>query len=81
MKLAELNDADTTLTLTQTPDGVQVLATQCDGVSLPVTVHDQTYGTLGDAIKAVLVFYVGEWESVFIRNRLSEKLVDAIQAS
>ena len=79
--LAELNDTDTTLTLELDQGAYRVLATQCDGMSLPVTVHDQTYGNLGEAIKAITIFYVGEWESVFIVNRLSERMVSAIQAS
>lgn len=80
MLLAELHDADTTLTLSQVPMGYQVLAIQCDGVSLPITVHEKTYGNLGEAIKAIAIFYVGEWESVFLVNRLSERMESAITA-
>ena len=81
--LASLNDADITLTLNEleaTEKPFQVLATRCDGISEPEVAHDQCYGTLGEAIKAITIFYVGEWESVFITNRLSEKMVSAIQA-
>lgn len=81
--IAELNDADITLMLHDLEAGEKrfwVIATRCDGVSPPETVLDERYGSLSQAIKAIAIFYVSEWESVFITNRLSEKMVDAIQA-
>lgn len=81
-QLAQLTDADTTLNLARTDAGkYRVEAVQCDGCSLPRVVLDGEYDTLGQAIKAITVFFTSEWESVFITNRLSEKMKDSIQAS
>lgn len=79
--VANLNDADISLFVYQ--DGLKffVIAERSDSVNPAEVVLNQEYGSLGEAIKAITVFYVSEWESIFIRNRLSEKLEQAITAS
>jgi hypothetical protein len=78
--IAKLEDADITLTLDEQEGAFRVLATRYDSTSVPVDALDATCGSLSEAIKAIMVFYVQEWESVFVKNRLSEKLAQAIQA-
>lgn len=77
---AQLKDADTSLTLEQRGDKIHVLATRFDSVNPPVDVIDQDYANLSAAIKAIMIFYVQEWESVFVLNKLSEKMANAITA-
>lgn len=79
--IAQLKDADTSLTLEQHGESFHLLATRYDSTSVPIDVLDQTYGNLSEAIKAILVFYVQEWESVFTRHHLSERLAQAIVAA
>lgn len=79
--LAQLNDADITLELSKKGDKYEVSAVRTDSIHPPAVVHFKEYESLGEAIKAITVFYVSEWESIFIRNPLSEKLEQAITAS
>jgi hypothetical protein len=79
--LATLNDADITLNLEAANPGFRVHAVRSDSVSEPVTVLDKECTSLGEAIKAITVFYASEWESIFITARISTKLERAITAS
>lgn len=79
--LAQLKDADTSLTLEQRGDKYHVTATRFDSVNPPETVVDTPFDTLAGAIKAITIFYVQEWESVFVLNKLSEKMDQAISAT
>lgn len=79
--LAQLTDADISLTLEQKGSQFNVKATRFDSITEPAAALDSTHGNLGDAIKAIMVFFVQEWESVFVQNRLSEKLAQAITAA
>lgn len=79
--IAQLNDADISLTLLQGEGGYRIVAERSDSIHPPEVVLNQEHANLGSAIKAITIFYVQEWESIFLRNRLSEKLEQALQAS
>ena len=79
--LAQLNDADITLELTQHGEQYIVSAVRTDSVHPPEKALYRTCDSLGEAIKAITVFYVAEWESILMRQPLSERLAKEILAS
>lgn len=78
--LAQLTDADTTFSIYSNADTFQLEAVRDDGVSPAYVVYQDEAPNLAHAIKALMVFFVGEWEPTQHANHLRDRLVEVIQA-
>lgn len=77
--VAQFADADTTVTLFQNGERFHIKATRSDSFSPEYIEWEAHNLALAEAIKAIMLFYVREWEDVTNKHKVAERLLQAIK--